>query len=234
MLEVYIYKNTTCWPATAYDVTTGVTALYGTPGEYVILFFVFTDWFVWSVHSGKSTVFSLLSWRALARHLRTVWIRVLVIWHPMTQTQSLRLLFGQGARGCPWGEICVHCEFFSMRKKLHSRLSLFLRKEGQPSASHDAGPTAAEARRRMKLAVGSGRWVREGPPPFRARRPRTRVSCWIVTMWSFWHHQIQRLVLCWVMPSKSRRCLRARKLRLNPLNPPALHMTSYWRLWTIK
>ncbi len=25
-----------------------------------------------------------------------------------------------------------------------------------------------------------------------------------------------------------------RKLRLNPLNPPALHMTSYWRLWIIK
>ncbi len=123
---------------------------------------------------------------------------------------------------------------FFLWKKLRSRLSLFLRKEGQPSASRDSGPTAAEARRRMKLVVASGRWVREGPPPFNARRPRTRVSCWIVTMRSFWHHQIQRLVLCWVMPSKSRRCLRARKLRLNPLNPLALHMTSYWRLWTIK
>ncbi len=57
----------------------------------------------------------------------------------------------------------------------------------------------------MKLAVGCGRWVREGPPPFRARRPRMRVSCWIVTMRSFWHHQIQRLVLCWVEtePSQS-------------------------------
>ncbi len=71
-------------------------------------------------------------------------------------------------------------------------------------------------------------------PSFHARRPRMRVSCWNVTMRSFWHHQIQRLVLCWVMPSKSRRFLRARKLRLKPLNPPALHMTSYWRLWSIK
>ncbi len=26
MLEAYIYKNTTCWPATAYDVTTGRSA----------------------------------------------------------------------------------------------------------------------------------------------------------------------------------------------------------------
>ncbi len=49
----------------------------------------------------------------------------------------------------------------------------------------------------MKLAVGCGRWVRKkrGTAPFRARRPRTRVSCWIVTMRSFWHNQIQRLVL---------------------------------------
>ncbi len=35
-------------------------------------------------------------------------------------------------------------------KKPHSRLSLFSRKEGQPSASRDSGPTAAEAWRRMK------------------------------------------------------------------------------------
>lgn len=53
------------------------------------------------------------------------------------------------ARGVFEGAICVHCELFSM-KKLRSRLSLFSRKEGQPSASRDSGPTAAEARRRMK------------------------------------------------------------------------------------
>ncbi len=35
-------------------------------------------------------------------------------------------------------------------KKLHSRLSLFTRKEGQSSASRHSGPTAAEVRRRMK------------------------------------------------------------------------------------
>ncbi len=35
-------------------------------------------------------------------------------------------------------------------KKPHSRLSLFSRKEGQPSASRNSGPTAAEAWRRMK------------------------------------------------------------------------------------
>ncbi len=47
------------------------------------------------------------------------------------------------------GAVCVHCERLSMRK-LRSRLSLFSRKEGQPSASRDSRPTIAEARRRIK------------------------------------------------------------------------------------
>ncbi len=34
-----------------------------------------------------------------------------------------------------------------------------------------------------------------------------------------------------VMPRKSRRCLRVRKLRLNSLKPPALRTKSCWRLW---
>ncbi len=53
------------------------------------------------------------------------------------------------ARNVREGAVCVHCERFSMRK-LRSRLSLFSRKEGQPSASRDSRPTIAEARRRMK------------------------------------------------------------------------------------
>ncbi len=53
------------------------------------------------------------------------------------------------ARDVLEGAICVHCEQFSI-KKLRSRLSLFSRKEGQPSASRDSGPTVAEAQRRMK------------------------------------------------------------------------------------
>ncbi len=54
------------------------------------------------------------------------------------------------------GEICVHCELFSMKKFL-SRLSLFSRKEGQLSASRDSRPTAAEAQRQsVGFAVGSG------------------------------------------------------------------------------
>ncbi len=42
----------------------------------------------------------------------------------------------------------MHCKQFSMRK-LYSRLSLFSRKEGQPSTSCGSGPAVAEVWRRM-------------------------------------------------------------------------------------
>ncbi len=67
-------------------------------------------------------------------------------WH----TRLLRLLFGRRARTrCLWGGSLRALWAFSMRK-LRSRLSLFSRKEGQPSASRDSVPIAAEARRRLK------------------------------------------------------------------------------------
>ncbi len=81
------------------------------------------------------------------------------------------------ARDVLEGAVCVHCERLSMRK-LSSRLSLFSRKEGQPSASRDSRPTVAEARRRMK-SWGSQLDVAdklERDRPLFARRPRTRVE----------------------------------------------------------
>ncbi len=38
----YICKNTIRWPATAHDVTTGATIIKGSPGEYIISFFVWS------------------------------------------------------------------------------------------------------------------------------------------------------------------------------------------------
>ncbi|KAL0149135.1 hypothetical protein M9458_055567, partial [Cirrhinus mrigala] len=52
------------------------------------------------------------------------------------------------ARDVLEGAVCVHCECFSI-KKLRSRLSLFSRKEGQPSAPRGSGPSAVKARRKM-------------------------------------------------------------------------------------
>ncbi len=69
-------------------------------------------------------------------------------------------------------------------KKLRSCLSLFPRKEWQPSASHDSGPIAAEARRRMK-SWGSQLDLAnelERALSFDVHRLITRASCWIVMM----------------------------------------------------
>ncbi len=117
--------------------------------------------------------------------------------------------------------LCVHCALSScpsFQGKRGSRLLPAIRYPPLPRHGGD-----------WNRGVHSWIWPMSyrGTAPFRARRPRTRVSCWIVTMRSFWHQQIQRLVLCWVMPRKSRRCLRVRKLRLKPLNPPALHMNEF-------
>ncbi len=57
-------------------------------------------------------------------------------------TKSMHAMSLRGKSACT-------VSLFSV-KKLCSRLSLFSRKEGQPSTSRNSGPTAAEAQRRMK------------------------------------------------------------------------------------
>ncbi len=205
----YIWKNTTCWPATAHDVTTGVP-------QYKCR------------REDTSSAFSS-SLTGLFEACRVNLVRVQFSNSTMASTSKafrkcvdpcpryltlddthdccVFCLGMEHARDVLEGAVCVHCERLSMRK-LSSRLSLFSRKEGQPSASRDSRPTVAEARRRMK-SWGSQLDVAdklERDRPLFARRPRTRVSCWIVMMRSFWHHQMQQLVL---------RCI----------------WTSFWRLW---
>ncbi len=149
-------------------------------------------------------------------------------WH----TWSLRLLFGQGARTrCSrgsdlralsfsrWESSALVC--LSFRGRRGSRL---LPTVQDPLLPRHGGNDL------VGLAGGAGRWDREGLSLSRSS-PQTRVSGWMMMMRFRWHHLIQRLVLCWVMPRKSRRCLRVMKLRLSPINPPALRMTIYWRLW---
>ncbi len=130
----YICKNTTCWPATAHDVTTGVPQ-YKCRRENTSSAFSssLTDLFeACKVKTGKSTVFFLL-WRALARRLGSVWIRVLVIWHPMTHTtvasfvwawsthaMPLRGWFACIVSGSLWGCSALACPSF--RGKRGSRL----------------------------------------------------------------------------------------------------------------
>ncbi len=187
----YIWKNTTCWPATAHDVTSGVP-------QYKCR------------REDTSSAFSS-SLTGLFEACRVNLVRVQFSNSTMASTSKafrkcvdpcpryltpddthdccVFCLGMEHARDVLEGAVCVRCERLSMRK-LSSRLSLFSRKEGQPSASRDSRPTVAEARGRMK-SWGSQLVVAdklERDRPLFARRPRTRVSCWIVMMRSFWHH----------------------------------------------
>ncbi len=147
----YIWKNTTCWPATAHDVTTGVP-------QYKCR------------REDTSSAFSS-SLTGLFEACRVNLVRVQFSNSTMASTSKafrkcvdpcpryltpddthdccVFCLGMEHARDVLEGAVCVHCERLSVRK-LSSRLSLFSRKEGQPSASRDSRPTVAEARRRMK------------------------------------------------------------------------------------
>ncbi len=138
--------------------------------------------FVWSMHSGKNTVFSL-SWRA--RRLRLCVDPRYRYWHPMTHTIFALFCLGkEHACDVLEGKICVHCEFFLWKAPLSS-VPLF--KERGAAVCFPRFGThrcrGTEAIEIVGFAVGYGRWVREGPPLF-VHRPRTRVSCWIVILWS--------------------------------------------------
>ncbi len=72
--------------------------------------------------------------------------------------------------------------FFSEKAPLSS-VSLF-EGGGQPSASHGSRPTVAEAWRGLNSWARRRSWLmsKRGGFPSRARRPRTRVSGWMMMM----------------------------------------------------
>ncbi len=140
-----IHKNTTCWPATAHDVTTGVPQ-YKCHRENTSSAFSSSLTGLFEACNLVRVQFSLYQMASTSKAFKIVCGSASSLFETRWHTQSLHLLFGQGARTrCPWGEICVHCELF-LCKSSALVLSLFSRKEGQPSASRDSGPTAAEAR----------------------------------------------------------------------------------------
>ncbi len=141
------------------------------------------------------------------------------LWH----TWLLCLLFGRRARTrCLWGGNLRALWAVLYKKALFSSVPLFEERGSAVcfprSGTHRDWGT--EEKEIVGLAGGSGRWVRRGSFPSRTSRPGrwTRASRWIMVTRSLWRHLIRRLVLCWVMPRKSRRCVWGmRKLRLNSL-----------------
>ncbi len=155
---------------------------------------------------------------------KCLWIRVLVIWHPMTHTivasfvwaKSTHAVSLRGQSACTvscslWESSVLVCPSF--RGKRVSRLLPAIRDPPRPRHG--------------------GEWNR-GARRIWPSRPGTRVSRWIMVTRSLWRHLIRRLVLWWVMPRKSRRCLRVRKLRLNSLKPSTAPLTTESHLWACR
>ncbi len=167
----YICKNTIRWPATAHDVTTGATIIKGSPGEYIISFFVFTDWSVWrNVHSGRNTVFLYLSWRALARRSRSVWIRVFVIWHPMTHTIVASFVWAKSTHAMSLRGQYACTMSFLYEKAPFSSVPLF-EERGAAVCFPRFGTHRCRGTEAIEIAgfaVGYGRWVEKDRPFSRA------------------------------------------------------------------
>ncbi len=208
----YICKNTTCWPATAHDVTTGVPQ-YKCRRENTSSAFSssLTGLFEACRVNLVRVQFSNSTMASTSKAFRKCVDPCPRYLTPDDTHDCMRLLFGHGARTrCPWGGGLRALWAALYEEAQLSPVPLF---EERGAAvcfprfkTHRCRGT--EANEIVGFAVGCGRWVVKGPRLF-ACRPRTRVSCWIVMMRSFWHHQMQQLVL---------RCI----------------WTSFWRLWIIK
>ncbi len=118
------------------------------PGEYIILFFVFS--FVLSMHLWVRTLSTIIRASTSKAFKRCVDPCPRYLTPDNTHNFCVFCLGEEHTHDVLEEVIGMHCEHFSVRK-LRSRLSLFSRKEGQPSVSWGSGPAVAEARRRMSL-----------------------------------------------------------------------------------
>ncbi len=125
----YICKNTTCWPATAHDVTTGVPQ-YKCRRENTSSAFSSSLTGLFEACNLVRVQFSLYQMASTSKAFKIVCGSASSLFETRWHTQSLRLLFGQGARTrCPWGEICLHCELFLCKSSALVLFPLILRNE---------------------------------------------------------------------------------------------------------
>ncbi len=99
---------------------------------------------------GKNAFLPLLWW-ALARRLRDVWIRVLIIWHLITHTIFASFVWARSTHAMSSRRLSVcTVSIFSWESSALICLS-FRGRRGSLSVSRGSGPAVAEARRRMSL-----------------------------------------------------------------------------------
>ncbi len=182
----YICKNTTCWPATAHDVTTGVPQ-YKCRREDTSSAFSSSLTGLFEACNLVRVQFSLYQMASTSKAFKIVCGKI-GTHRDDTHNLCVFCLGNEHARDVLEGKSACTMSFFYVKAPLSSCPS-FRGKRGSrllPAIRDPPLPRHGG----NELAVGCGRWVRKKrgtPPPFRARRPRTRVSCWIVTMRSFWH-----------------------------------------------
>ncbi len=146
------------------------------------------------------------------------------VWAKSTHAMSLR------------GKSACTVNLFSM-KKLRSRLSLFSRKEGQPSASRDSGPTTAEARRRMK-SWGSqldlaDELERDRPFSHASAENESELLDCDDAIFLTSSDSAASALLGYAQEEQG--IFEGEEVETEPSQSyPSLHMTSYWRLWIIK
>ncbi len=134
------------------------------------------------------------------------------------------------------GKSACTVNLFSM-KKLRSRLSLFSRKEGQPSASRDSGPTTAEARRRMK-SWGSqldlaDELERDRPFSHASAENESELLDCDDAIFLTSSDSAASALLGYAQEEQG--MFEGEEVETEPSQSyPSLHMTSYWRLWIIK
>ncbi len=139
----------------------------GAPGKYVILFFVFNDCFVWSVHStGKNNFFTVTMASTSKAFRRCVHPCPRYLTPDDTHDLCVFCLGKEHARDVLEGAICVHWVFLDEKAPLSS-VSLF--EEGGAAVCFPQFRThccrGTEGNDLVGLAGGAGRWVREGAFP---------------------------------------------------------------------
>ncbi len=130
--------------------------------------FVFIDCFVWSVQSSKSTVFSIIMASTSKAFKKCVDPCPRYLTPDDTHNLCVFCLGKEHARDVLEGKICVYCEPFFYKKAPLSSVPLF-EERGTAVCFPQFGThrcRGTEANEIVGFAVGSGRWVREGPPLF--------------------------------------------------------------------
>ncbi len=137
------------------------------------------------MQSGKSTVFSLYQMASTSKAFKIVCGSASSLLTPDdTHNLCVFCLGKEHARDVLEGNLRA-LELFLCKKKLRSRPVPLFEERGASVCFPRFGTHRCRGTEVNEISSWMWPMSERGTAPFRARRPRTRVSCWIVTMRSF-------------------------------------------------